>query len=63
MLAFPLVTIKYTNNVVFTRRPNYKKENEDALVTFVGTVLANAFSLKSYKVLHFIGVGLWLYGV
>lgn len=63
MLAFPLVTIKYTNNVVFTQRPNYKKENEDALVTFVGAVLANAFSLKSYKVLHFIGVGLWLYGV
>ena len=62
MLAFPLVTIKYTNNVVFTQRPNYKKENEDALVTFVGAVLANAFSLKSYKVLHFTGVGLWLYG-
>ena len=63
MLAFPLVTIKYTNNVILTQRPNYRKENEDALVTFVGAVLANTCSLKNCKVLHFIGVGLWLYGV
>jgi hypothetical protein len=63
MSAFPLVAIKYANNVIFTQRPNHRKENEDVIVTLLGAVLANACSLKNYKILHFVGVGLWLYGL
>ena len=63
LIAFPLIAFKYLNNVCFSTVPNSRKEKEDLFVTLPGAILANVFSLIHYKVLHFAGVGLWLYGL
>ena len=62
-LAYPLVNLKYINNILFSNKPNYSKETQDFIITFIGAFLSNKFSMIDYKALHFLGIVFWLYGL
>ena len=62
-LAYPLAIIKYINNILFSSKPNYSKETQDFIITFIGAFFSNKFSMIDYKALHFFGIVLWLYGL